>query len=49
MMRKVFGTTLIALLVSTGGTMAQAPTPAERPLTDTSFAHWHEFIRPKAD
>ena len=49
MTRKVFGTTLIAILVSTGGIMAQSPTPAESPLTDTSFAHWHDFIRPKAD
>ncbi len=49
MTRKVFGTTLIALLISTGGIMAQSPTPAQRPLSDTSFQHWFDFIRPSAD
>lgn len=49
MTRAAFGTTLIALLISTEGVMAQSPTPAERPLTETSASHWHDFIRPKAD
>lgn len=39
---------LALLLLAASVTTAQPPTPEQRPLSDESYRHWLDFIRPSA-